>query len=513
MEKRIEMKNITKVFPGTIANDNINLNINKGETHALLGENGAGKTTLMNILYGLYQPDRGEIYISGKKEKISSPRYAIKSGINMVHQHFMLVPNLTVVENIILGKEPKKISSLDTQKALRDVVEISEKYGFNIKCNAFVEDLSVGQQQKVEILKALYREAQILILDEPTAVLTPQEIDELGLIIDNLKKEGKSIILITHKLKEIMRISDRITVLRRGKVTGVFNKNETNMKELVECMVGEKMNLVVNKSMSSHGDNILKVENLIVNDNRGLKIVDSLNLDVRAGEIVGLAGVDGNGQSELIEALTGLRKIESGRVLFKNEEIQGCTPKEITEKGIASIPEDRQKRGLILKFSLIENSIIGSHSKKPYAKGILMNYKKIREHCNKLIKEFDVRTPGEEAEAVLLSGGNQQKFIVAREMAKEHELLIASQPTRGIDAGATNFIHKRLLEERDKGKAVLLISSELDEIMELSDRIAVIYKGMILSILPREETDEREIGVLMAGGNSNQPVEGVIELA
>lgn len=500
MNKVIEMIGITKIFPGTVANDDVNFELLKGETHVLLGENGAGKTTLMNILYGLYQPEKGEILVNGKPVKMTNPNDAIKLGIGMVHQHFMLVHNFTVAENIVLGMEPKSGLRIDIKKAIKDVKEIADKYGFNINPEAVIENISVGQQQKVEILKALYRGADVLILDEPTAVLTPQEIDELGAIIDNLKEEGKSVILITHKLKEVMKMSDRVTIIRRGKVTGTVKTKETNIDQLAELMVGRKVNLVVKKDEAKLGDEILKVEKLVVKDPRGVEAVKGIDLTVRAGEIVGLAGVDGNGQTEFIEALTGLRKPESGNIKLRDKDIFGKSPRQITDSGLAHIAEDRHKRGLILKYSLFENSVLGTYHRKPFSNGIVMNYNEIHKHCQKLIEEFDVRTPNDEVTASALSGGNQQKLIAAREIAKDPDLMIAAQPTRGIDVGAIEYIHKRLVEERDKGKAVLLVSLELDEVLALSDRIAVMYDGKIVDILDRKEADEKKLGILMAGG-------------
>ena len=500
MQKVIEMKSITKVFPGMIANDNVNFDLLKGETHVLLGENGAGKTTLMNILYGLYQAEKGDIFVNGNKVNILTPNDAIKLGIGMVHQHFMLVHNFSVAENIVLGTEPKKGIKLDMDKAIKDVKEISDKYGFAIDPKAIIEDISVGQQQKVEILKALYRGAEILILDEPTAVLTPQEIEELGVIIDNLKKEGKSVILITHKLKEVMRMSERVTIIRRGKITGTVNTKDTNIDHLAELMVGRKVNLVIEKKEAKVGGPILKVENLIANDQRGLPAVNGVNLTVKAGEIVGIAGVDGNGQSEFIEALTGLRKPQSGNIELSGKDIYGKSPREISMEGVGHIPEDRHKRGLVLKYSLVENSILGIHKNEPFSKGIVMDYGAIREHCENLIEEFDVRTPNADVYASALSGGNQQKLIAAREISKDPQFIIASQPTRGLDVGAIEYIHGRLVQERDKGKAVLLVSLELDEVLALSDRIAVMYDGKIVAILDRKDATEHKLGILMAGG-------------
>lgn len=502
MKKVIEMKGITKVFPGTIANDNVDFDLLQGETHVLLGENGAGKTTLMNILYGLYQQEKGDIYVDGQLVKIDNPNEAIKLGIGMVHQHFMLVDNFTVAENIILGSEPKKGLKLDRKKAVADVKAIADKYGFAIDPNAVIEDISVGQQQKVEILKALYRGAKILILDEPTAVLTPQEIEELGKIIENLKKEGKSVILITHKLKEVMSMSDRVTIIRRGKVTGTVNTVDTNIDELAELMVGRKVTLVVEKEEAKVGAEVLKVANLSANDQRGIPAVKNVSFEVHGGEILGIAGVDGNGQTELLEVLTGLRKPHDGSITMNGKDLYGKSPREVIDAGVGHIPEDRHKRGLILKYSLVENSILGIHRNEEFTKkGFIMDYKAIRSHCDKLIEEFDVRTPNADVFASALSGGNQQKLIAAREIAKDPDLLIAAQPTRGIDVGAIEYIHSRLVEERDKGKAVLLVSLELDEVLALSDRIAVMYDGKIVDILDRKDADEQKLGILMAGGS------------
>lgn len=505
LEYVVEMKNITKIFPGVVANDNVDFTLKKGETHVLLGENGAGKTTLMNILYGLYLPTSGETYINGKKVKIDNPNVAIEQGIGMVHQHFMLVQPFTIAENIILGTEPSKFSGfkLDMKKAINDVIEISDKYGLAVDPNAKIQDITVGMQQRVEILKALYRGADILILDEPTAVLTPQEIDELGVILDNLKKQGKSIILITHKLKEVMTMSNRVTVIRRGKVIGTLNTQDTNTDELAELMVGRKVNLVVEKEENEPGDIILEVKNLEALDNRQLPALKGISFDVKAGEILAIAGVDGNGQTELVEVLTRLRKAKSGTVKINGEDIIKSTTKDIIESGVGHIPEDRHKRGLVLNHSLAENMILGNHRKEPFSKNGIMDYRKIHEHALELIEEFDVRTPNEEVAAKSLSGGNQQKVIIAREIDRDPILLIASQPTRGLDVGAIEFVHKRIVDQRNKGKAVLLVSLELDEVMALADRIAVIYDGNIVGIVDAKEATERKLGIMMAGGKAD----------
>ncbi|GKX67723.1 ABC transporter ATP-binding protein [Inconstantimicrobium mannanitabidum] len=500
MQNVVEMKGITKIFPGVIANENVDFQLREGEIHVLLGENGAGKTTLMNVLYGLYQQEAGEVYIKGQKADMKSPSDAIKLGIGMVHQHFMLVPNFSIAQNIILGSEPKKGLTINMKKAEKDVDELQAKYGFNLKPKDLIQDITVGQQQKVEILKALYRGVDILILDEPTAVLTPQEIEELGVILRNLVKEGKSIILITHKLKEIMAMSDRVTIVRRGKVIDTVNTKDTNIDHLAELMVGRKVNLVVDKDECKPKETILKVSGLKALDNRSLPVLKGIDLEVKAGEIVGIAGVDGNGQSEFIEVLTGLRQATEGKVELKGKDITNKAPRDIIESGLCNVPEDRHKRGLVLKHSLVENSILGQHYKAPFSKGIMIDYSAVREHAVKLIEEFDVRTPNEDALAVGLSGGNQQKLIVGREIMKDPELLIAAQPTRGLDVGAIEYIHKRLIGERDKGKAVLLVSLELDEVMNVSDRIAVMYDGEIVGILDAKTATENELGILMAGG-------------
>lgn len=504
MENVVEMINITKVFPGVKANDDVNFDLRKGEIHVLLGENGAGKTTLMNILYGLYQPDGGYIKVNGEKVDIKSPSNAIALGIGMVHQHFMLVNNFSVTENIVLGSEPKKGLKVDMKKAEQEVENISKQYGLKIDPKSIIQDISVGQQQRVEILKALFRGAQILILDEPTAVLTPQEIEELGVILKNLVKQGKSIILITHKLKEVMSMSDRVTIVRRGKYINTINTSETNIESLAEMMVGRKVNLSVNKKPAKLGKVALQVENLKALDHRKLPALKGVSFEVREGEILGIAGVDGNGQTELIEAITGLIKPTDGKVTINGKDITGKSPRAVIEAGISHIPEDRHKRGLVLKYSLAENAILGNHYKQPFAKGIMMNYAKVKDYAREIIQEFDVRTPSEDVLAAKLSGGNQQKMVVAREISKDPELIIAAQPTRGLDVGAIEYIHNRLIEERDKGRAILLVSLELDEVMALSDRIAVVYDGEIVGIIDGKDATEKKLGILMAGGTLNE---------
>lgn len=504
LEYVIEMLGIRKEFPGIVANDNINLQVKKGEIHALLGENGAGKSTLMNVLFGLYQPEKGEIRVNGKKVNITNPNIANDLGIGMVHQHFMLVNNFSVTENIILGNEPVKTGKINLKDAEKQVKEISEKYGLAVNPSAKISDISVGMQQRVEILKTLYRGAEILIFDEPTAVLTPQEIKELIGIMKTLIKEGKSIILITHKLKEIMEVCDRVTVIRKGEGIGTVNVAETNPNELAALMVGREVLFTTQKTEAVPAEEVLKIQDLTVKDSRNVTIIDSLNLSVKAGEIVGIAGVDGNGQSELIEAITGLMNSESGSILLNGKDIRNQRPRQITEAGVGHIPQDRHKHGLVLDFPVGENMVLQTYYQKPYSKKGVLNFKAIYDKAEKLIKEFDVRTPSSSTLARALSGGNQQKAIIGREVDRDPDLLIAAQPTRGLDVGAIEFIHRRLIEQRDKGKAVLLISFELEEIMNVSDRIAVIYEGKIVAIVSPKETTEQELGLLMAGSSRRE---------
>ena len=475
MEYVIEMNNITKVFPGIVANDDITLQVKQGEIHALLGENGAGKSTLMNVLFGLYQPEQGEIKIKGNPVKITNPNIANDLGIGMVHQHFMLVHNFTVTENIILGNEPKKNGKIAVEEAAKEIKQLSEQYGLAVDPHAKIEDISVGMQQRVEILKTLYRGAEILIFDEPTAVLTPQEIHELIQIMKKLVQEGKSIILITHKVKEIMEVCDRCTIIRKGKGIGTVNVAETDEHKLAELMVGRQVNFKTEKIEAKPMEEVLSIANLIVHDTRKLPAVKGLDLTVRAGEIVGIAGIDGNGQSELIEAITGLRKVESGSIAIKGKEITNWPVRRITEEGIGHIPEDRHKHGLVLDFSVRDNIVLQTYYKNPFSKKGILNFSKITEKAKALIEQFDVRTPSEQTLARALSGGNQQKAIIAREVDRNPDLLIAAQPTRGLDVGAIEFIYKLLIEQRDNGKGVLLLSLELDEILNVSDRVAVIY--------------------------------------
>lgn len=508
MDYLIEMLNIRKEFPGIVANDNITLQLKKGEVHALLGENGAGKSTLMSILFGLYQPDKGIIKIRGEEVNITNPNIANELGIGMVHQHFKLVTNFTVTENIILGLEPVKAGQIDIKKAAMKIEELSNQYKLKVDPYAKIENITVGMQQRVEILKMLYRDADILIFDEPTAVLTPQEIEELMNIMRRLIEEGKSIILITHKLKEIKAIADRCTILRKGKYIKTVEVKDTSEQQMAELMVGREINFKVDKEESIPKEVVLRIEELNVVDSRKIPVVKNLSLEVRSGEILGIAGIDGNGQKELVQAITGLRKIQSGSVILNGENITNLNIRKKTEAGIGHIPEDRHKHGLVLDYSLEDNIILQTYYKKPFSNKGLLNRKAIAEHSSKLINEFDVRSgQGNKTKTRSMSGGNQQKAIIAREVDRSPSLLIASQPTRGLDVGAIEYIHKRIVEERDKGRAVLLISFELDEILNVTDRVAVIYEGNIVGVLKTDETNENELGLMMAGskgGNNNE---------
>ncbi|SFA76617.1 nucleoside ABC transporter ATP-binding protein [Lentibacillus halodurans] len=504
MDYVVEMLNIRKEFPGIVANDNITLQVKKGEIHALLGENGAGKSTLMNVLFGLYQPEKGEIRVNEEPVKITDPNVANDLGIGMVHQHFMLVEPFTVTQNIILGSEPTKFGKINLKEAEKKVQELSDRYGLRVDAKAKISDISVGMQQRVEILKTLYRGAEVLIFDEPTAVLTPQEITELMEIMHSLTAEGKSIILITHKLKEIMEISERCTVIRKGKGIDTLNVADTNVTELASLMVGRNVSFKTDKTPAEPKETVLKIQNLKVRDKRKVDMVKGMDLEVRAGEIVGVAGVDGNGQSELVEAITGLQKSESGTIQFNHKDITNLSPRKVTESGVGHIPQDRHKYGLVLDFTIGENMVLQTYYQKPYSKYKTLNYKEIYQKAEGLIDEYDVRTPSVYTKARALSGGNQQKAIIGREIDRSPDLLIAAQPTRGLDVGAIEFIHHRLIEERDKGKAVLLISFELDEILDLSDRIAVMFDGKNVAEVKPEETDENELGLLMAGSTKEK---------
>ncbi|MGT2799242.1 ABC transporter ATP-binding protein [Streptococcus marmotae] len=496
----IEMREITKIFGEFVANDHINLNVRRGEIHALLGENGAGKSTLMNMLAGLLEPTSGEIAINGQVVTIDSPSKAAHLGIGMVHQHFMLVDAFTVAENIILGSETTKAGVIDIKKAIQEIKELSARYGLDVDPTAKVADISVGAQQRVEILKTLYRGADLLIFDEPTAVLTPAEITELLKIMKALVQEGKSIILITHKLDEIRAVADSVTVIRRGKSIETVEVAGASNEDLAEWMVGRSVSFKTEKIAANPKEVILSIKDLEVNENRGIPAVKGLSLDVRAGEVVGIAGIDGNGQSELIQAITGLRKVKSGKILIKGEDVVGKTPRKITEMNVSHVPEDRHRDGLVLQMTVAENIALQTYYKEPISKNGILNYDTINQKARDLMAEFDVRGASEVVPAKALSGGNQQKAIIAREIDRNPDLLIVSQPTRGLDVGAIEYIRKRLIAERDKGKAVLVVSFELDEILDVSDRIAVIHDGVIHGIVDPAKTNKQELGFLMAGG-------------
>lgn len=500
----VEIRQITKKFGNFTANDSIDFDLKKGEIHALLGENGAGKSTLMNILYGLYTPTEGEIFINGEKTNISNPNDAIAHGLGMVHQHFMLIEPFKVYENIILGVEPMQGMFINRKKAREKVEDLSKKYGLSINVDSYIRDISVGMQQRVEILKALYRGAEILIFDEPTAVLTPQEIDEFIEIVRNLAAQGKSIIIITHKLKEIKAMADRCTIIRRGKKIDTVDVPSVSPEELASKMVGRNVDFRIEKKPSQVGDVVLKVDQLNYTDKRKVKILNDFSLDLHYGEILGIAGVDGNGQSELLDILTGLRKTDSGKIYLKDKDITNKSPRQIQESGMNCIPEDRQKRGLVLEFTTAENLVLEQYRHAPYCKKGILQEEVIRDHADQLMTKFDVRPNNANYIAGDLSGGNQQKLIIAREITNDPDVLIAAQPTRGLDVGAIEYIHQFLVEQRDKGKAVLLVSFELDEIMNLSDRIGVIYEGKINFLSKREDTNERELGHYMAGGGTNE---------
>lgn len=505
MDIAVKMQDIVKKFGDFVANDGINLTVRKGEVHAILGENGAGKSTLMNILYGLYHPTSGKIFIDGKETTIGTPQKAIDLGIGMVHQHFMLIPPFSVTENIVLGMEDMKGVVLDLKKSREKIVELSKRYGLSVDPDAKIEDISVGMQQRVEIIKVLYRGANTLILDEPTASLTPQEIVELMGIIKSLTKDGKSVILITHKLKEIKTCADSCTIIRHGKYIDTVDVKVTSESELAAMMVGRDVSFSVDKEKREPGEVVLEVKDLCAKDYRKVDILKSLSISVRRGEIVGIAGVDGNGQSELVEILTGLKKADSGSVSILGKNAFNVTPRQSFDMGITSIPEDRQKHGLVLDFSVAENLILQNFEKEPFSKSGILNDKNIEAHANKLIEKFDIR-PKDSAKksAKTLSGGNQQKVIIAREVTNDSDLLIAVNPTRGLDVGAIEFVHKYLVEQRNKNKAVLLVSFELDEIMNLSDRIEVIFDGQITGEVMGEYADEKELGLLMAGGKKDE---------
>jgi ABC-type uncharacterized transport system ATPase subunit len=499
------MHHVSKQFPLVIANDDVTFSVQKGEIHALVGENGAGKSTLMNILYGLFHADSGTITVKGKNVHFFGPGDAIAHGIGMVHQHFMLIPPLTVAENVVLGQEPSRKGFVDTVKANKIVQALSDQYKLKVDPAAKVETLSVGIEQRIEIIKVLYRGAEIMILDEPTAVLTPQEVDELFEILRALKEQGKTIIFITHKLREVMAVSDTVTVMRRGKVVGTVATKNTTRQEIATMMVGRQVLFRVERTPAAPGEIVLEVKDLSALNNKNLPALRDISFSVREGEILGIAGVEGNGQTELAEVLTGLRKAQSGTVELNGQVITNCSPRVIREHGTGHIPEDRQRRGLVLNFTVAQNMVLGIHYRPPFVRDLgldVINFGPIREKAQRLLQEFDIRPADQENLAGNLSGGNQQKVIVAREFDQNPKLLIAAQPTRGIDVGSIEFIHQRLLQARSKGKAVLLISADLEEILSISDRIAVMYEGRVVGTLDPAEATEERLGLMMTGGGN-----------
>ncbi len=495
----LEVRGLTKRFPGVLANDHIDLKLYKGQVLGLLGENGAGKSTLMNMIYGLYKQDEGDILVNGEVVDIRDSNDAIALGIGMVHQHFQLVPVLTVTENIMLGNESVRGPFLDRRAARNRIMEISAQYGLNVDPDALVQDLPVGVQQRVEIIKALYRKADILILDEPTAVLTPQETEGLFDIMQTLIERGVSIIFITHKLKEVLRICDTISVLRLGKVVGHADPKQSTEASLASMMVGREVLLQVEKGDAHPGEPILQIQHLYVTDDRDLLAVNDLSLEVRAGEILGIAGVQGNGQTELVEAITGLRAVLGGKVIIDRRDVTHASPRQVIEAGVAHVPEDRQKNGMVAAFPIKDNLVLQTYYTSRFSKGIIADEKAKAEYAEYLVKQYDVRTPGIMVNMGSLSGGNQQKAIVAREFSRKSKLLIAAQPTRGLDVGSIEFIHKQIVRMRDEGTAVMLVSTELDEILSLSDRIAVMYAGQVMGVIPIAEANRERIGLLMAG--------------
>jgi ABC-type uncharacterized transport system ATPase subunit len=496
----LEIRNISKHFPGVIANQDINLQLQRGEILALLGENGAGKSTLMNVIYGLYQPTSGEILVDGKPATMHNPNDAIALGIGMVHQHFQLVPVMTVAENIMLGSESIKNGFLDTRTVAARIQELSHRYNLDVDPYAVIEDLPVGVRQRVEIVKALYRNAHILILDEPTAVLTPQEIEGLFAVMTRLREQGTSIIFITHKLKEVLRVADRIAVLRQGRLVGEADPKHATEGSLAALMVGREVILTVNKAAAQPGAVVLKLDKVSARDDLKHAALRNIAFEVHAGEIVGVAGVQGNGQTELVEVITGLRKVDQGRIHINNQDLTNAPPRRITEEGeLCHVPEDRHAYGMVDSYTIADNLVLNTYYQAPFARGLTINERAIREHADKLVKIFDVRTPSIDNSGGSLSGGNQQKMVVAREFSRPIKLLIAAQPTRGIDVGSIEFIHQQIVDKRNAGVAVLVVSSELDEIMALADRIVVMYKGEVIGIVPRAQATREGLGLLMAG--------------
>ncbi|MFC7154609.1 ABC transporter ATP-binding protein [Halomarina halobia] len=510
MTSAVHLDGITKRFPGVVANDDVDLAVECGTVHALLGENGAGKTTLMNVLYGLYRPNEGRIVVDGEPREFDTPSDAIDAGVGMIHQHFMLVDPMTVAENITLGHEPHKWFGLavDRERAEREVRELSDRYGFDVDPGARIEAVGVGVQQRVEILKALYRGADVLVLDEPTAVLTPQEVDDLFRVFEELTAQGKTVIFITHKLGEAMHAADEITVLRDGRNVGTVAAAETDRESLARMMVGREVLLDVERSPGSPGERVFGVEDLVVSDDRGVEAVSGVSFEVRAGEIFGIAGVDGNGQSELVEAVTGLRRPDAGRVTLDGRDVTDESRRERIADGMAYVPEDRHERGLVMDFDLVENGLLGNQHREPYSRGGRVDWRRARGHAEEIISTFDVRPPDPDAEARSLSGGNQQKFIVGREFARDPTVVVATHPTRGVDIGSTEFIHERLLGLRDEGVGVVLVSAHLDEVRGLSDRLAVMHDGRIMAVVDPAVASEEEIGLLMAGERPERPDAG-----
>lgn len=497
--EKLEMRGITKRFPGVLASDKVDFDVRSGEVHALLGENGAGKSTLMKILYGLYHPDEGEILINDNPVRISSPTDSINLGIGMIHQHFMLVPTLTVAENVALGLPSSRGALTDLDRVSKRIIELAGIYGLKIDPDAYVWQLSVGQQQRVEIIKALYRGAALLILDEPTAVLTPQEVDELFVIMNQMVRDGHALIFISHKLHEVVEISRRVTVLRDGRKIGTRPTSEITKQILANWMVGREVGFSPDRGVAELGETRMKIEDLVCSSDRGTPGLRGVDLEVRSGEILGVAGVSGNGQRELAESITGLRKVTGGKVYLEGEDVTGFPPAEITERMLSYIPEERMRDGMIKDFTVAENMILREHHKMPYSKYGFLRLREISSHANELISNFQVKTPSSETEAKNLSGGNIQKIVLAREIFRTPRVIIAAQPTRGLDIGATEYVREQLLEQRRKGVAIMLISEDLDEIIALSDRIAVLYEGQVMDIVPREEATPEKLGLLMAG--------------
>ena len=504
----LEVRGITKRFPGVLANDNINLSLHKGQVLGLLGENGAGKSTLMNLIYGLYNPDEGEILVNGQPVEISGPKDAIELGIGMVHQHFQLVDVLTVTENVMLGNESVSGPFLRRDRAQREIEQLSGEYGLDVKPDALISDLPVGIQQRVEIIKALYRHADILILDEPTAVLTPQETRGLFKIMRTLLDKGVSIIFISHKLKEVLEICDQVVVLRRGKVAGSADPKQSTEQSLASLMVGRDVILEVEKAAATPGDEILNVVNLHVHDDRGLPAVEGISFGLQRGEILGIAGVQGNGQTELVEALAGMRTVDSGRFFIKGEDATNNSPRKITERGVGHVPEDRQRDGMVASFTVMHNLALCTYYQDKFSDSIVVDDRAIADNARELVEQYDVRPPIINNIAGGLSGGNQQKVIVAREFSRGVELLIASQPTRGLDVGSIEFIHRQIIRMRDSGAGILLVSSELDEVLSLADRVAVMFEGEIIDIMPIEQADRDTVGLRMAGVREQIPMAG-----